>query len=88
MVRPFVGHEFIQRPARELITKTAKIDEFVWGALPELASFDAVVRPVAPAAITILRFAGAAIQSTGSVLVFFHGNTFMAAIHPFIIVSA
>jgi hypothetical protein len=88
MVRPFVAHELIQRMARELIAKTAKIEEFICGALPELASFNVVVRATTAAAVAFFRSAGAAIQSTGAVLVSFHGNTFMATIYPLIIVSA
>jgi hypothetical protein len=87
MVRPFVAHELIQRTARELIAKTAKIEEFVCGALPELASFNVVVRATTAAAVTILRSTSTTIDSAGAVLVFFHENTLMAAILPFIIAS-
>jgi hypothetical protein len=87
VVRPFVIHEFIQRPAREVIAKTAEIDLFLCGAPFEPAGLYQIIRPVAPAAITILRPAGPAVNPAGAVLVCFHGNTRVSAINPFIIVS-
>ena len=53
MVRPFVGHEFMKRRAREFITKTAESEIFICGALPEPASFDPVIRAAAATAVTV-----------------------------------
>jgi hypothetical protein len=73
VVRPFVVHEFVQRPAREIIAKTAEVNTLFVGAPFEPAGLDQIIRPVAAAAVTILRSAGTAKDTTRSVLVFFTG---------------